>query len=199
MKHKIKNILTCFIIFTGLETSVFATSDATQQALHYIAKNHFQAAKSLLNQQAQKKDAEAIFYLSQIELFVEKKDPQKGLDLLFHSMRLGFVPARDVLAGFYLQGEFMPKDAHQAAMHYKIAANQGYGPSQFNYGIMRKNGENIPQDLEEAFIYLALAALNTKDLDEVTEDAAFYRNEVARKLTPAAYTHALERLNKLIK
>jgi len=84
-------------------------------------------------------------------------------------------------------------------MYYQLAANRGYGPSQFNYGIMLKNGEKTPQDLEDAFVYLALAALNVDDLGDISEDAAGYRNEVASKLSSQMYQDALIKISKFEK
>lgn len=192
---KNKFIIGCFLFFAMMQAG-FADGQ-TQAAIKLLSQGNITAAEKLFQAEAEKGNGEACFYLSQISLFGKQQSVEAGLKLLHQSIKLGFVPAMDVLAGYYLHGEFLPPDHHKAAMYYKLAANQGYGPSQFNYGIMQKNGERTPQDLEESFIYLALAALNKADLGDVTLDAASYRDEVAKKLSPTAYQRACLEINKI--
>lgn len=185
--------------FLGMEIQTVLANPQVDQAIHLLHQGEVQGAENLLVIEADKGDSEAYFYLSQIKLFGQKPDIEVGLKLLQKAVGSGFPPAMDALAGYYLHGEFVAEDHHKALMYYQLAANRGYGPSQFNYGIMLKNGDKTPKDLEDAFVYLALAALNRNDLEDLTEDAAMYRDEVARKLTPAAYQRALSKMNKLVK
>ena len=55
------------------------------------------------------------------------------------------------------------------------------------------------QNLEQAFIFLALAARNKADLDDLVNDAAFYRDQVHARLTSHQYQQALITLNQMIK
>lgn len=192
---KNKFIIGCFLFFALMQTG-FA-NEQTQAAITLLSQGNTLAAEKLFQAEAEKGNGEACFYLSQIILFGKQQSVEAGLKLLNQSIKLGFVPAMDVLAGYYLHGDFLPPDHHKAAMYYKLAANQGYGPSQFNYGIMQKNGERTPRDLEESFVYLALAALNKADLGDMTLDAATYRDEVAKQLSPIAYQRACIKINNL--
>ena len=72
-----------------------------------------------------------------------------------------------------------------------MSAQRGYGPSQFNCGILYKNGEKIPLDLEKAFYYLTLAVQNRQDLDELADDAAQFRNDVVAAMSQDQYQRAL--------
>lgn len=198
MKMKKISILISGFFFLNLVQNVNAES-RTREAIKLIYNGNIEEAKGLLIGEAAKDDAEACFFLSQINLFGKYKFVESGLTLLRKSISLGFAPAMDTIAGYYLHGEFLPRDHHAALMYYQLAANRGYGPSQFNYGIMLKNGEKTPQDLEDAFVYLALAALNVDDLGDISEDAAGYRNEVASKLSSQMYQDALIKISKFEK
>lgn len=184
---------------TCLGGQVASATPHVDQAIHLLHQGNMQEGENLLLTEANKGNPEACFYLSQAKLHGQKPDIKAGMKLLQKAVSSGFSPAMDTLAGYYLHGDFIEQDHHKALMYYQLAANRGYGPSQFNCGIMLKNGEKTPKDLEEAFVYLALAALNRKDLDDLTEDAAMYRDEVARKLTPEAYQRAMIKMNKLVK
>lgn len=198
MKMKRILVLICGFLFLNLAQEVNAEG-RTNEAIQLIHKGNIKEAEKILVVEAEKNDAEACFFLSQIKLLGEYKFVESGLALLRKSISLGFAPAMDTLAGYYLHGEFLPKDHQTALMYYQLAANRGYGPSQFNYGIMLKNGEKTPQDLEDAFVYLALAALNVDDLGDISEDAAEYRNEVASKLSSQMYQDALIKIGKFEK
>ena len=178
--------------------TVASASPQVEEGVKLWRQGEKDKAISVLVTPAQEGDAEACFYLSQINLFTRDPKIKTGLSFLKKSINLGFLPAMDTLAGYYLHGTFVGQDHHKALMYYHLAANRGYGPSQFNYGIMLKNAEKTPQDLENAFVYLALAALNRKDLDELVEDAAVYRDEVARQLSSLAYQRSLIKINGLL-
>jgi TPR repeat protein len=163
----------------------------------YLLQGKYQEALAELAPHVKKGDAKACFFTSLIKLFSEKPEQEEGLQLLQYAANKGFNPALDTLAGLYLHGEFVPQDRFQALRYYEMAARRGYGPSQFNCGIMYKNGDKIPQDLESAFVYLSMAALNKKDLDELTIDAAHYRDEVAKLMNKEQYQRAIKRMNQV--
>lgn len=177
-------------------SSAFATID---EGIKNFQQGNIATAEKIFLTLAEQGNAEALFYASQIKLFGDPPNIQKGLELLRKSASLSFPYALDTLGGFYFHGQFVEQDHHKALIYYKLAADRGYGPSQFNYGIMLKNGEKTPRDLEAAFVYLSLAALNRDDLDDIAEDAALYRNEVAQKLSPESYQNVMIKLNKIIK
>ena len=96
----------------------------------------------------------------------------------------GHLEATEILAGMYLNGNGVDKNAPMAARLYETCSVRGYGPCQFNLGIMYKNGDdNFPKDPEKAYYWLYKASLNEKTLDAVVYDAAHYRNEIGAELT----------------
>lgn len=194
-----KWFFTMGIVWGVLFLQIAAANPQVDQAVQLLQQGDVEKAANILATQANKENPEACFYLSQVKLFGQEPDIETGLILLKKAISLGFPPAMDAMAGYYLYGEFVDQDHHKSLIYYQLAANRGYGPSQFNYGIMLKNGEKTPQDLEDAFVYLALAALNQRDLEDLVEDAAMYRDEVARKLTPTVYQESLVKVNKFMK
>lgn len=199
MNILIKNFVRGRFLWSVLFFQITLANASVDQAIQLLHQGKEDEATTMLTAQADKGNVEACFYLSQVKLSGEKPDIEAGLVLLKKAVSASFPPAMDTMAGYYLHGTFVVQDHHKALMYYQLAADRGYGPSQFNYGIMLKNGEKTPQDLEGAFVYLALAALNKGDLADVTEDAALYRDEVARKLSPKVYQQSLIKLNKSVK
>ena len=124
-------------------------------------------------------------------------DTKKGLSLLEKAVFQNYGPALDELAGLYLVGEGVEKNEAKALHYYIQGSHVGYGPSQFNCGIMYKEGQGTKKILQKAYLYLSLASLNYKDLEEVTLNAAHYRDELAPLLTPAQRQDALRSINAL--
>jgi TPR repeat protein len=164
-----------------------------KKGIHLIYTGKSQEGLAELEKSVEAGDEQALFYSALVHLFGSAPTPQKGLPLLEKAVHKGYGPALDTYAGLYLHGHFVPQDSRKALIYYEISAQRGYGPSQFNCGILYKNGEKIPKDLEKAFYYLTLAALNREDLDEISEDAAQYRNEVVASMTKEQYQRALSR------
>lgn len=189
-----RRIITILIM---LSHSVWAD---VNQGEYFLYQGQYEQALVALKDGVAQKDPKACFLTALVKLFGGETSEQKteGLLLLQEAAHKGYNPAIDTLAGLYLHGDFVEQDRFQALRYYEMAANRGYGPSQFNAGIMHKNGDKIPQDLESAFVYLSLAALNRGDLDELVEDAAGYRNEVAKKMTPEQLHQAVLRINQIV-
>jgi TPR repeat protein len=53
----------------------------------------------------------------------------------------------------YRDGDGVPEDDAEAARWYRLAADQGHAPAQFNLGLMHATGEGVPdvvlQDLSD--------------------------------------------------
>jgi TPR repeat protein len=81
----------------------------------------------------------------------------------------------------YLSGIGTEKNHEEALRYYKMAADFGFGPGQFNCGILYKKGKK--PDFHQSYYYLSLAAQNFADLDELTQNAAYYRDEVGIHLS----------------
>lgn len=102
------------------------------------------------------------------------------------------------LANLYFSGDGVEQDQALSVIFYKMAAEQGYGPAQFHLGIIFKNGHGVEQSYPASFYYLALAAQNKKDLKEMCEDAAFYRDLVYSHLTKQEKNDVFIRLNAVL-
>ena len=58
----------------------------------------------------------------------------------------------------YAVGQGVPKDGAEAEKWFRLAADQGYAPAQYNLGVMYTNGWGVPQNYDEATKWHALAA-----------------------------------------
>ena len=58
----------------------------------------------------------------------------------------------------YVNGWGVPKDDKQAVKWYKLAADQGNAPAQFNLGVMYDKGEGLPEDDQQAVNWYRRAA-----------------------------------------
>lgn len=100
------------------------------------------------------------------------------------SAEMGYVPAIKALADSYYSGDGIDKNIDKALFLYLTAADLGDGAAQFNLGIILLRGyANGHVNYPLAFYYLALTTIN-KDLDEMAQEAAIYRDEAALMLTP---------------
>ncbi len=136
----------------------------------------------------------AIIYLSATSHHFNQKE---GIALLERAVFQNYGPALDELAGLYLVGEGVKKNEAKALHYYIQASHLGYGPSQFNCGIMYKEGQGTEKNPQKAYLYLSLASLNYKDLEDVTIHAARYRDEIAPLLTPTQRQDVLRFVNNL--
>ena len=179
--------------------SVSISSAKWEKAEKLIEKTDFDQAIALLLPGVQNNDAHALFLSGFIYLSTgySDHDTATGVDLLERAMVQGYAPAIDELAGVYLAGDGVEKDEEKALAYYTRAAGSGYGPSQFNCGIMYKDGLGVPKNPVRAYLYLCLASLNKQDLNDVTQNAAFYRDEVARLLSPTQRQEILRKVNAL--
>lgn len=191
----LKRLLCSFLIISA---SFANTTEAKiDEAEYAAAQGKVDEALEILRPLAAKNNPRALHFLAAIQLFGKPPSPQEGMENLKKSVELGYAPAMDTMAGLYLHGEYVEEDHQKALALYTKAAELGYGPSQFNCGIMHLRGKKIPKNLEEAYVYLALAALNDKDLDKLTQDAAKFRDEATGPLTPPQRVSAAQKINRL--
>lgn len=126
-----------------------------------------------------------------------QKNFEEGYKLLVLAAQANHPGALYCLACFFLNGEGVIEDHAQARSLYQVSADFGYGPGQFNAGIMAKNGDGGPVDNALAYYYMCLASINKRDLDDITIDAAEYRDQVAILLTPQERQEVAERIGRL--
>lgn len=103
-----------------------------------------------------------------------------------HFMRaadMNYPPAIKALADSYYSGDGIDEDKKQALALYIRASDLGDGAAQFNAGVILLRGYAGEPNIPLAYYYLSLATMN-EGLDEMAQDAAIYRDEAARMLTP---------------
>jgi TPR repeat protein len=111
---------------------------------YFIIHEKYEDAITTLEPFAAQNNPHALYLLSYIYLMPSSHhlNFQKGLALLEKAVSLNYAPAIDELAGLYLSGEGVEKNEEKALHYYLKGADAGYGPSQFNSGIMYKEGRS---------------------------------------------------------
>jgi TPR repeat protein len=85
----------------------------------------------------------------------------------------------------------VPQDFAVAASWYRKAADQGACLSQGALGLMYKEGQGVPQDYVQAYMWLTLAASHCDASEKGLIDAAgAERDKLAAKMTPAQAAEA---------
>jgi len=106
------------------------------------------------------------------------KDEQQGLTLQQKSFdglnKMGGNPyAITSLGVMVFQGKVVLENKKEAARLYKIAADMGYAPAQFNYATCAESGFGMAKDLDIRDKYLKKAVLNDYTLAEKHYKATF--------------------------
>lgn len=194
--YSIKKNMTIIMFTTFMMIPTFAS---LQKGESLVVTEQFKEAIAVLEPLANKNVPRALYLLGCVYLNPQSKhlDYQKGVSLLERAVYMNYGPAVGELAGLYLSGEGVEKNEAKALHYYIQASHIGHGPSQFNCGIMYKEGLGCNKDPEKAYLYLGLASLNKKDLDDLTIDAAKYRDELVPLLTPTQRQNVLRQINLL--
>ena len=164
-------------------STISPLSATTEKGEEAILAHRYEEAFAILGPRAEAGDRRALYILGITYLFTDDeamKDEKKGLELLYKSANQGYGPAYNGLGDYYLEHG----DEKMAFQNYKKSADFGFGPGQFNVGIMYKNGKGTPRDANRAYYYLCLASVNHRDLDKVSEDAGYYRDQVVPEINP---------------
>jgi|GEM_PF-1494040 len=190
-----KNALS-FIICWAISIPVYAS---LQNAESFMIQGKVKEALAALSPHIEKNDPHALYLMAVIYLSPASNhfNLKKGIALLERAVFQNYGPALDELAGLYLAGEGVEKNEAKALHYYIQASHLGYGPSQFNCGIMYKEGQGTERNPQKAYLYLSLASLNHRDLEDITLNAAQYRDEVAPLLTPTQRQDVLRFINDL--
>jgi TPR repeat protein len=106
---------------------------------------------------------------------------------------MDYAPAIKALADSYYSGDSVDEDKHQGLLLYIKSADLGDGAAQFNAGVILLRGYAGHQNAELAYYYLCLATMN-EGLDEMAQDAAIYRDEAGKLLTPEQLQNIFRRL-----
>lgn len=82
----------------------------------------------------------------------------------------------------YYSGDIRQKNVEMALMYYKSAARLGFGPAQFNAGIVLLRTAKTKNDLVSAIFYLDKACKNSNLDESITAAARRYKLDAERKL-----------------
>ena len=74
---------------------------------------------------------------------------------------------------------------------FRKSAEQSYSPAQFNLGIMYLKGQGVPQDAEEAYLWVNLAASGASAENE--KEFADARDRIAKTMTSQQLAEAQRR------
>lgn len=148
---------------------------------HHLYEGNFATVLTFLHHLEQQNNAEGMYFLGVIYLegYTKIADAKLANYYFSKASALGFLPAMKSLADSYMVGEGVEKNERTAFLIYEKAAIDGYGPAQFNVGIMLKNGQGTTASPKKAYQFLDLAAHNP-DLGEMQEDAAYYRDRLPK-------------------
>ena len=72
----------------------------------------------------------------------------------------------------YVYGQGVAQDYGEAVRFYRLAAEQGYAPAQFNLGVSYATGEGVAQDMVRAYMWFDLAAALGNDSARKNRDLA---------------------------
>lgn len=102
------------------------------------------------------------------------------------------VPAAEYAIGsMYLSGKGTAVDEAQGVRWTALAANQGYPYAQIDFGLMLENGIGVPLNRVQALKWYYLASDSARNTDpETREEAAMWRDALAREMSPAELTEA---------
>ncbi|MBF0291959.1 MAG: sel1 repeat family protein [Nitrospinae bacterium] len=113
---------------------------------------------------------------------------QIALKLLSPLAEQGNAEAQLNIAYMYREGQGVPQDDAEAAKWFQKSADQGDADAQYNIGYMQGEGQGVPQDYVEAHKWANLGARSADN--EVSGNAAEYREQIAAKMTSAQIAEA---------
>ena len=86
-------------------------------------------------------------------------------ETMFRRAQNGDPRAQNRLGQWYLKGEGVPRNDHEAIKWFRMAANQKFSKSQYNLGKMYYEGQGVPRDYVLAYLWFNLGSLNTTGED----------------------------------
>jgi TPR repeat protein len=118
----------------------------------------------------------------------KRSDYATALTLFRSLAEQGYAGAQFQLGFLYRNGWGAPQDYAEALKWLRRAAAQGNSYAQSNLGFMYRDGEGVQKDYVQAHIWFNLAAAAAEFGKENL--AAEYRDELAKKMTPAQIAEA---------
>jgi hypothetical protein len=126
----------------------------------------------------------------------DKKNDKEAVKWYTKAAVKGHSSAQNSLGDMYRHGGRGVRQSYYEAVEWYIkAAEQGDAGAQFNLGSMYRNGQGVPQNYKEAYIWASLAAAHSP----APEGATKVRDAVAKKLPPKDLIAAQQRAAELQK
>ena len=119
---------------------------------------------------------------------MKRDDYPTGVRLFRAMAEMGYPGAQFQLGFLYRRGDGVPQDYAEAAKWLQLAANQGHVWAQSNLAFMYRDGVGVPQDYAKAHMCFNLASTGAPAKDRA--NFVEYRDELAKKMTPAQITDA---------
>ena len=113
------------------------------------------------------------------------KDEAQAVQWFRKAAELGNLVAQYNLGLMYAKGAGIKKDDTRAVEWFRKAAAQGEIDAQVKLGVAYENGQGVPKNVLLAYTSYAIAARNG------AKEAAGYRDDIAKELTPAQARDAL--------
>lgn len=90
--------------------------------------------------------------------------------------------ALNAIGDGYYSGDIRKKDLQKALEYYEKSAKLGFGPAQFNAGIVLLRNWKTAKDLRKSIFWLDKASKNLHDLWDITKAAKKYKKEAELEL-----------------
>ena len=164
---------------------------AQPSASDLTTPSHFEETKA----KAEAEDADAEYNLG---VMYERgqgveQDFKEAVKWYRKAAEQGDAVAQYNLGLMYRKGEGVPQDFKEALKWFRKAAEQGNELAQYSLGMMYDNGEGVPIDRGVAYVWCSIAA--AKGYTE----AATWKDNTAKKMTPAQIAKAEELVKEMIK
>ena len=111
-----------------------------------------------------------------------KKDLQKADWYITKAANMNLPEALNSIGDGYYSGDIRPQNVDMALNYYERAAKMGFGPAQFNAGVVLLKNYRSKQDLRLSIFYLDKASKNRNDLNDIALVAKRYKLDAEKKL-----------------
>jgi TPR repeat protein len=159
--------LLIFCCLTG-SCSCFCRRYIEQYVFAHIDKNPKIIERYLWIAAESSPEAAYILGLLYIDGNFFEKNLKLAKNFLRRSLSLQYLPAYQAVGDGYYSGDTEERDIKMAFQTYEAGAKRGYGPCQFNAGLLlfkhRELWQNRKKALKQALSWLQLAEKNEKDL-----------------------------------
>ncbi|MDR1034746.1 MAG: sel1 repeat family protein [Holosporales bacterium] len=154
--------------------------------LNWASRNASSVVENYLKKSAQRpaSNAYAAYLLGTLYLEdnILQKDLWKARYYLTLAANLGSPEAMNSLGDGFYSGDIFERNTNCALYYYLRAARCGFGPAQFNAGIVLLQTAKNRRDLRRAVFYLDKASKNRDDLGDITKHAIKFLKDAQEKL-----------------